>query len=66
MSTQKAKSDKHDPGEHEELEQYAGGEITDRPGKVNWWLAGVYAVLFIWALFYRFVYWGGLGPGLDY
>ena len=24
---------------------------------------GVYAVLFIWGLYYAYTYWGGLGPG---
>jgi hypothetical protein len=50
----------------EELGQYAGGEIKDRPGKVEWWLAVVYFVLGVWALYYLVAYWGGLGPGLDY
>ena len=27
------------------------------------WLLAVYAVLFIWALYYMVAYWGGLGPG---
>ena len=52
--------------QHEELGQYAGGEITDRPGRVNWWLAIVYVVLLLWGLYYLVVYWGGLGPGLAY
>jgi hypothetical protein len=51
---------------HEEVGQYAGGEITDRPGKVNWWLAVVYLVLLVWGLYYLVTSWGGLGPGLDY
>jgi len=46
--------------------EYAGGEIKDRPGKIAWWLVIVYFVLGIWALYYLVVYWGGLGPGLDY
>jgi hypothetical protein len=25
----------------------------------------VYLVLFVWALYYGYTYWGGLGPGLD-
>jgi hypothetical protein len=52
--------------EHEELEEFLGGEITSRHGKVNWFLAAVYLVLFVWALYYLVAYWGGLGPGLDY
>ena len=51
---------------NEELGQYAGGEITDRPGKVNWWLAVVYVGLLVWGLYYLVTHWGGLGPGLDY
>jgi len=26
----------------------------------------VYLVLLVWALYYGYIYWGGLGPGLDY
>jgi hypothetical protein len=26
----------------------------------------VYYGLFVWALYYGYTYWGGLGPGLDY
>jgi hypothetical protein len=50
----------------EELGEYAGGEIKDRPGKVDWWLAVVYLVLLVWGLYYLVTGWGGLGPGLDY
>jgi hypothetical protein len=59
----------HNPSEtppHEELEEYGGGHIKARHGRVNSWLLVVYAVLFVWALYYGFHYWGGLGPGLDY
>jgi hypothetical protein len=52
--------------QHEEVGQYAGGEITDRPGKVDWWLAVVYLVLLVWGLYYLVTRWGGLGPGLEY
>lgn len=55
---------KNDPPE--ELGEYAGGEIKDRPGNVAAWLAVVYFALGVWALYYLFAYWGGLGPGLDY
>lgn len=48
------------------LESHAGGEIEERRGRVNLWLGVVYVVLFVWALYYLFAYWGGLGPGLDY
>lgn len=51
---------------HEQLESYGGGHIKARHGRVNGWLLVVYAVLFVWSLYYGFVYWGGLGPGLDY
>lgn len=58
---------RHDgPGEEEELEVFAGGEIRERPGKVNRWLLFVYFGLLLWALYYLFTYWGGLGPGLAY
>ncbi|MDE0207663.1 MAG: hypothetical protein OXP66_16740 [Candidatus Tectomicrobia bacterium] len=59
---------------HDTVEVYAGGEIKARHGKVNKWLLLVYALLFVWALYYlgapfeglapTFGYWGGLGPGL--
>jgi hypothetical protein len=45
------------------MEEYAGGAIQARHGHVPVWLLVVYAVLFIWALYYLVVYWGGLGPG---
>jgi len=46
-----------------ELEEYAGGYIQAWHGYIPVWLLCVYAVLFIWALYYMVVYWGGLGPG---
>lgn len=55
---------KSDPADH--LEEFAQGEIKVRHGKINLWLLPVYAILFIWAIYYLFVYCGGLGPGLDY
>jgi len=48
---------------HPEMEEYAGGIIQARVGYIPIWLLVVYAVLFIWALYYMVVYWGGLGPG---
>jgi hypothetical protein len=48
----------------DELEDYAGGHIQSRHGTIHLWLLVVYAVLFLWALYYLYVYWGGLGPGL--
>jgi hypothetical protein len=56
--------DAHRP--EDELESYAGGEILVRHGKVNRWLLFVYLALGIWAMYYLFTYWGGLGPGLAY
>ena len=53
-------------GSHDELESYGGGHIKARHGKVNAWLMAVYLVLTVWALYYGYRYWGGLGPGLDY
>ena len=49
--------------EHEELEEYAGGYIKARHGYIPAWLLAVYAVLFLWALYYLVEYWGGVGPG---
>jgi hypothetical protein len=55
-----------DPAEHGEMEQYAGGHIVGHHGTIPAWLLVVYAVLFVWALYYMVSYWGGLGPGLSY
>lgn len=51
---------------HEEIHRYGGGSVESRRGKVDHWLSVVYFILFIWAIYYGFAYWGGLGPGLDY
>ena len=57
------------PGTHtsereaEGIEDYAGGYIQVRTGQIPAWLLVVYAVLFVCALYYLVVYWGGLGPG---
>ena len=58
-------SDGSDQGsDHEhKLEEYAGGTIQARHGYLPVWLLVVYAVLFLWSLFYMVVYWCGLGPG---
>jgi hypothetical protein len=70
MSTETER--KHDapptPGTHEhaEMEEYAGGHIHAHHGTIAPWLLAVYAVLFVWALYYLVFYWGGLGPGLNY
>lgn len=51
---------------HEQIEEYGAGHIKARHGRVNGWLLAVYFILFVWSVYYLFVYWGGLGPGLDY
>ena len=48
--------------EHE-MEEYGGGAIEARHGYIPVWLLIVYAVLFLWGLYYAYHYWGGLGPG---
>ena len=61
---------RHDGGQEgrthhaDELEHYAGGYIQARHGRLDAWLLVVYFVLFVWALYYLYVYWGSLGPGL--
>jgi len=50
---------------HQQTEDYGGGHIQARHGRVNGWLLVVYLVMFVWALYYGYTYWGGLGPGLD-
>jgi hypothetical protein len=61
----------------EEIERYAGGELQSRHGSINRWLLVLYAVLFLWSIYYligpfegwrpRFEFWGwgGLGAGLS-
>lgn len=52
---------------HEDaLETYGDGSVSARHGGINRWLLVVYAVLFVWSIYYAVTYWGGLGPGLDY
>ena len=55
-----------DTAHHEQTEDYGGGHIKARHGRVDAWLLVVYAVLLLWSLYYGYQYWGGLGPGLDY
>lgn len=55
----------HDIAHHQQVEGYGGGHIQARHGRINTWLLIVYSVLFVWALYYGYTYWGGLGPGLD-
>ncbi len=49
---------------HGPIEEYAQGEIRVYHGIINKWLLVVYAILGVWGIYYLFVYWGGLGPGL--
>ena len=51
---------------HQQVEGYGEGHIQARHGRINGWLLVVYSILFVWSIYYGFVYWGGLGPGLDY
>lgn len=48
------------------IEEYADGEIQVYRGIVNRWLLVVYLILFVWALYYLWLYWGGPGAGLVY
>jgi hypothetical protein len=60
-----AEPDPERPGaDGDVLHEYAGGEIRSWEGRVNRWLLVVYAILGVWAVYYLFRYWGGLGPGL--
>ena len=47
------------------VHEFAGGEIESYTGRVNLWLIVVYVLLVLWAVYYLFMYWGGLGPGLE-
>jgi len=47
------------------VHEFADGEIASYTGRVNLWLIVVYVLLALWAAYYLFVYWGGLGPGLE-
>jgi hypothetical protein len=67
----------HEQRGAEEVERYGGGEIEARHGIVNKWLLAIYAVLFLWSIWYvigpfdgwrpkfEFWGWGGLGAGLS-
>jgi hypothetical protein len=46
------------------VEEFAGGEIRSYHGIVNRWLLAVYLALAVFAVYYLFEHWGGLGPGL--
>jgi len=45
---------------HRQTESYGADHLQARHGRINGWLLLVYLVLFIWALHYSYVYWGGL------
>ena len=60
-----AHGEAHDVPHHLQTEDYGGGHVKARHGRINGWLLVVYTVLFVWAIYYGYVYWGGLGPGLD-
>ena len=47
------------------MEEYAGGYIKAWHGHIPAWLLVVYAVLFIWALFYLVQLLGRAGAGTD-
>jgi hypothetical protein len=47
-----------------DMHDYAGGYIRAHHGGIPAWLLAVYVVLFVWALYYAYVFWGSLGPGL--
>jgi hypothetical protein len=49
--------------EHD-MHEYAGGYIRAHHGGIPAWLLAVYVILFVWALYYAYVFWGSLGPGL--
>ena len=65
MSDQAGPADTvHDP-QTGDVENYGGGHIQAHHGRINVWLLVVYLIMFLWALYYGYVYWGGLGPGLE-
>jgi hypothetical protein len=47
------------------VHEFADGEIESYTGRVHLWLIVLYVLLVLWAIYYLFVYWGGLGPGLE-
>jgi hypothetical protein len=61
--TTPSKPTSDDTTHEHEMEDYAGGTIQARHGYLPVWLLVVYAVLFVWGLYYAYHYWGGLGPG---
>ena len=55
------------PSDHhshiDELEDYGGGHVQAKHGYLPIWLLVVYAIMFLWGLWYAYHYWGGVGPG---
>lgn len=51
-------------GQEHDMHEYASGYIQAHHGSIPLWLLAVYFILFVWALYYAYVYWGSLGPGL--
>ena len=37
---------------HEQVEEYGGGHIQARHGRINSWLLVVYVIMFVWAIYY--------------
>ena len=67
QSTNTPSEPTRDEVSHEdEREEYGGGAIEARHGYIPIWLLVVYAVLFVWGMYYAYTYWGGLGPGRIY
>jgi hypothetical protein len=69
MSNADETAGRHGTGEgqaHQEshMHDYAGGYIQAHHGSIPAWLLVVYLVLLVWGLYYAYVYWGYLGPGL--
>ena len=56
----------HEGQTHREgdMHEYADGYIQAHHGGIPPWLLAVYVILLVWALYYAYVYWGSLGPGL--
>lgn len=65
MTNDKPASAEQDVPHHQQTEKYGSDRLESRHGRVNYWLLVVYLVMFVWALYYGYTYWGGLGPGLD-
>jgi hypothetical protein len=55
---------KEQPHREGHMHDYAGGYIQAHHGGIPAWLLVVYLILLLWALYYAYVHWGSLGPGL--